>query len=233
MLNKHFFFYKNLNFYKKSLNSYKLFYNFQKMSVEAWKLKETEKKKETLDEKKLLAKEELRQREFQKTKEQITLWEQTNKSLDELRELLEKWLLRQETIDSVMSWNNISPDEIEEIFTKIDEIENVNDIDKYLPREFRITKDEYFKALEDKLFRAQILTKINTALTIISHQITWDTPMWLNLFSWFLILLDKNLVIIQENNIDVKNSLEWLDKNSNLTLWQKIKKFFTNLFLNK
>lgn len=203
------------------------------MSVEAGKLKSEEKKKETLDEKKLLAKEKLKQKEFQKTKEQIILSEQTNKSLDELKDLCEKWLLSQKTIDAVFSWKIISQDELKEIFTKIDEIEQVEKIEKYLPKEFRITKDEYFKALENKIFRTQVLVKINTALTIISHQITWDTPIWINLFSWFLTLLDKNLVIIQENNIDVKNSLENLEKKPKLSLWEKLKKFFCDLFLNK
>jgi archaellum biogenesis protein FlaJ (TadC family) len=44
-------------------------------------------------------------------------------------------------------------------------------IDEYLPKEYRITKEEYKKALSDNIFRTQILTKIDVALTIIYNQI--------------------------------------------------------------
>jgi hypothetical protein len=61
--------------------------------------------------------------------------------------------------------------DIEVIFQKIDEIENMEKIDEYLPKEYRITKEEYKKALIDGIFRTQMLTKIDVALTIIYNQI--------------------------------------------------------------
>jgi len=101
--------------------------------------------------------------------------------------------------------------EIEEIFTKIDEIEEIKDIDKYLPKENRISKEEYTKAIYDDIFRIQTLIKIKTALAILSTQINPENWFWINIFKWFLLVLDKNLIKIQENHIDIKNSLESID----------------------
>jgi inorganic pyrophosphatase len=60
---------------------------------------------------------------------------------------------------------------VEIIFQKIDEIENIENIDEYLPKEYRITKEEYKNALSNDIFRVQIITKINVALSIIYNQI--------------------------------------------------------------
>ena len=202
------------------------------MSIEAWKIKEQEKEKKSFNEKDR-QKEELRQREYQKIKEKINITAKTDKDLEELKELFSKWLISKETLDSIIKWKNIAKDEIDEIFNKIDEIEVLKEIDKYLPKELRITKDEYLKAIKDPIFKTQVLVKINTALTIISNQITWDSPLWLNLFSWYLMLLDKNLFLVQENTIDIKESLDNLEEKKKVTLLGKIIKFFSDLFLNK
>jgi hypothetical protein len=45
-----------------------------------------------------------------------------------------------------------------------------------------------------------------------------------------MIALDKNLVNIQENYIDVKNTLESLDKKENKSFWEKIVEFIKSLF---
>jgi hypothetical protein len=42
--------------------------------------------------------------------------------------------------------------------------------------------------------------------------------------------LDKNLINIQESYIDVKDSLEKIDKKDNKSFWEKIIEFFKNLF---
>jgi hypothetical protein len=48
-----------------------------------------------------------------------------------------------------------------------------------------------------------------------------------------MAVLDKNLIIIQENNIDIKNSLEKIEEVKNpkktLSLWEKITEFFKDL----
>jgi hypothetical protein len=60
--------------------------------------------------------------------------------------------------------------------------------------------------------------------------------MWLNLFSGFLTVLDKNLIIVQENTIDIKENLKEVDekkfwkKEDKRTVWQKIVDFIKEIF---
>jgi hypothetical protein len=56
-------------------------------------------------------------------------------------------------------------------------MEDVKDIDKYLPKELRVTRGDYIKALHDDIFRVQMLTKLSSALTLISQQINPDSAM--------------------------------------------------------
>ena len=48
-----------------------------------------------------------------------------------------------------------------------------------------------------------------------------------------MIILDKNLIKLQENHIDIKNNIKKIDniknREKNLTWWEKIIKFFKSL----
>jgi len=198
------------------------------MSLEAWKIKESENKKKELSEKEL--KQWLKkQADFRKTKEKIAVEIKAEDDIFHLKELIERWVINHETAKKLVDWEHIDDTTVEEIFKKIDELEDIKDIDKYLPKDLRISHDEYSKALYDDIFRIKTITKLNSALTLLSKQINPDTSMWLNLFSGFLTVLDKNLIKIQENTIDVKNSLTKIDKNR---FWKKDKLNLWNKFLN-
>lgn len=160
--------------------------------------------------------------EHKKMKEKISTQIETDNELSNLKNLVEKWFISSDLAETLLEWKNITSNEIEEIFQKIDEIEHTQDVDKYLPESLRVTKEEYKKAIIDQIQRLQTLTKISTALTLLSKQITdasWNT---LDIISWLFILLDKNLQMIQENTIDIKNSLQKIEENKN----PKTKKWF-------
>ena len=57
--------------------------------------------------------------------------------------------------------------------------------------------------------------------------------MGLNIFSGYMAMLDKKLIAIQENHIDMKDHLEEIEQGKNpskqLSLWKKIVKFFKEL----
>lgn len=205
------------------------------MWVEAWKLKEEEikNKKITEKEKKINNEKKL---EFKKNKEKIIYSEKSEKELFELKNLLDINDIDPKTkilIEKVSGSDIIWEEEIKEIFEKIDEIENSEKIFTYLPKEFRITKDEYKKSLTNKIIRIKTITKLNTALAILSDHINPDSSLWMNLFSGFMLLLDKNLIIIQESNIDIKDSLEkieeWQKNKKQKTFWEIIKDLFNKL----
>lgn len=139
-----------------------------------------------------------------------------------------------EHISKALSWDELSHDDIEDILEKIDEIENTEDVDKYLPVEFRVTKQQYHDALVNDIVRTQTITKIDTALGLLAQQADgWNGNMGLNIFSGYMAMLDKKLISIQENHIDMKDHLEEVEQEKNpkqkLSLWEKIKKFFREL----
>jgi hypothetical protein len=88
--------------------------------------------------------------------------------------------------------------------------------------------------MTDDIFRVQTITKLNTALTVIWQQIVPDSSAWVNLFSWFLSVLDKNLVLLQENTIDVKDNLNEIHEKKfpkpKLSLWSSFLNFIKELF---
>ena len=205
------------------------------MWVEAWFLKESDKKKKEISEEQKLHLEkwvnnikELKNKEKKESEEENENLETTT---DDILWLVEKWIISEETAKQITEWSEIDEESIKEIFEKIEEMEDLKDIDQYIPDDLRITKEDYSKALIDDVFRVQILIKLDTALTLITNQINPDSAMGLNLFSGFLTVLDKNLILVQENTIDVKDSLKEVDENKfwkkidNRNLWKKIVDF--------
>lgn len=148
--------------------------------------------------------------------------------------MLNKWVVSHETAKKIIEWIQISREEIKDIFEKISQIKEIKDIDKYIPKEYRISQEQYFKALNDDIFRTQIITKLDFSLALLSRQFTNETSSWLNLFSWFIWVLDRNLITIQENTIDIKSWLKRIKEGENKTiklpLWKRIINFIIELF---
>ncbi len=203
------------------------------MGFEAWAYNEQEKKKKKIDEKE---KSEFQQKqvEHKKMKEYIETETETEENLHKLHDLVEEGVLTKEQAEHIADGEELTQDDVREIFDKIDEMEELKDVDKYLPAKLRITKDDYYRAMTDDIFRVQTLIKLDTALTIIWQQIVPDSSAWVNLFSWLLTMLDKNLVLLQENTIDVKQNLNEIhDKKfpkPKLSLWSTFINFIRELF---
>lgn len=202
------------------------------MAIEAGKYSDKEKK-----DKKSVEQEEKqevkKQNEFQKTKEKINIEIHAEEDLLDLKELVLQGVISTESAKNMVDGNALEDDIIQEIFNKIDEIEDISDIDKYLPVDLRISKQDYASALEDPIFRVQTITKLESALVILAKQISPDTISGMNLFSWFLSVLDKNLVTIQENTIDVKENLKALDEEKIIdqrNWWEKLVALFKEIF---
>ena len=191
------------------------------------------KKKKELEEKEV-AEFQQKQVEHQKMKEYIETETQTEENLHKLHDLVDEWVLTKQQAEHIADWEELTQDDVQEIFEKIDQMEDLKDVDKYLPAELRITKEDYSKAMTDDIFRVQTITKLNTALTVIWQQIVPDSSAWVNLFSWFLSVLDKNLVLLQENTIDVKDNLNEIHEKKfpkpKLSLWSSFLNFIKELF---
>jgi len=164
---------------------------------------------------------------MEKKKEFIRTEETISDDLGKLRELLEKHVIDDELVEKVIAHWELEHDEIEEIFEKIDEIEALENIDDYLPKEMRVTKEEYAAATHDDDTLVIVLQKIDTSLWVLAQHSAPQTWWSINIFSGFLTMLDKNLVTIQEHHIDMQDSLQTDTSKKTESLWETIKKSFS------
>lgn len=175
-----------------------------------------------------------KQQEFLKTKEKIAVEFEAEQDLNTLKNMLSKWEIDENLIKKVEKSEELDSHEIDEIFEKIEEIENIEEINSYIPEKLRITKSDYLEARKNDIFREEALTRIDLSLWILSERIEPKSLAWANIFSWFLSILDKNLVTIQEHHIDIKENLKNLRKETvkerNFTFWEKVIAFFKKYF---
>lgn len=195
-------------------------------STEKPYLSEEERKKSQAKDEAELKKEQEAILRQQKQKETIRAEEWISDDLQKLRDLLEEHIVDDALVEKVINHSELEHDEIEEIFEKIDELEAIENIDDYLPKDMRITKQEYAGATHDDAMLVQVEAKIQKALGHIASHANISQWWSINLFSGFLTMLDSNLVTIQEHNIDMQDSLRPDTKNTKW-LWQTIKDWFT------
>ena len=184
------------------------------MSIEAGALAEQEKKKKESEK----AKKEAQKKVVESAKKQQEVREhaKTDAALSHLKDLIEHHDIELDaktlkSVEKAVSGQELDTEDIQEILEKIDEIENTEDVEQYLPDDMRITKEEYKQALVDDVFRVQVVTKIDSALTLIAQNINPNANLSLNIFSGYLAVLDKKLISLQENHIDIKDNLKEVD----------------------
>lgn len=166
--------------------------------------KKLREKKKKVEEKNL---EETNQIIEKKRKKKI----ETEEHLSKLKEAIQDGKIDVSAVEFAKDiWQDgiIDSEEISEILTKIDQINDNPKITRYLPEELRITKEEYLQALKDEEKKHILLLKVDDALWHLALQVWNGWRLGLNIFASLSLLLDKNLVLIQENHIDIKRNLE-------------------------
>ena len=181
------------------------------MSIESFKQDDILKKNEKLTEKE--EKEKIANNlEFQKEKEKLLRMIEKDRKLAMLKSIVERWLLRPELIHKAIAWDMLELSEVSEVLKKIEDIGKTEKIDMILPKDKRISKEEYLEALNDDVKRTILIEKINQILDhlyMLSHPFSGNVY---DLFSWLLHILNHNLNKVQEYHIDVKISLLNLKK---------------------
>lgn len=176
----------------------------RKVSVETSAEAEKKLKEEREAERKAEIAEALR---YRRNKEKLLSRLEKDKGLAFLKSMVERDLIAVSTAEAIVSGDDLDSAVIEEIFQKIDDIEATHEIDRILPAELRITKDEYLTAMKDPDARKDALVKIDAALSYIYASVNPNPLSLLNFFGGFMAALDRNLVRVQENTIDIKRSL--------------------------
>lgn len=196
-----------------------------------WNIEKTKNLKEKSDKNDFESRQ--KQVEFCQLKEKISNQNNRESELFDLKNALSKGLIDADLVVKLDSNDLLDSSNLDEIFDKIDEIDSIDNIDNYLPKYLRITKEEYNLAVNDSIQRLKTLTKLNTSLILLSDQISGDAFSNVSIFSWYLFLLDKNLTILQENTIDIRDNLQEIEDKKNpkkkLSLWQQIINFIKNL----
>lgn len=195
-------------------------------STEKAYLSEEERKKAKINDEAELKKEQEAILKLEKKKEVIREEEAISDDLQRLRDLLEEHIIDDSLVNKVIEDAELDHEEIEKIFDQIDAIEKIDNIDDYLPRDMRVTKEEYAAATHDDTQLTIVEAKIHTALTRLATAVTPQNAWSMNLFSGFLTMLDKNLITIQEHHIDMRDWLikPWSQKSQ--SIWQTIKESF-------
>ena len=188
-------------------------------------LSEEERKRAQSKDEAELKKEQERILKQQKQKEVLREEEAISDDLSRLKDLLEKHVINDDLVKKVIDHWELDHEEVEEIFEKIDEIEAMENIDDYLPKDMRVTKEEYAAATHDDDALVIVEAKIHAALWALAQNANPNVGWSINIFSGFMTMLDKNLVTIQEHHIDMQDALSPNKKTK--SLWHSIKDWFT------
>lgn len=190
-------------------------------------LSEEERKKAQIKDEAELKKEQEAILKLEKKKEVVREEEAISDDLQRLRDLLEEHIVDDSLVNKVIEHAELDHEEIEKIFDQIDAIEKIDNIGDYLPKDMRVTKEEYAAATHNDETLTVVETKIHTALTRLAANTSPQNGWSINIFSGFLTMLDKNLITIQEHHIDMRDGLskKWNQKSQ--SIWEIIKDSFS------
>ena len=159
-----------------------------------------QKEKEILEEKDIL--------EFQKTRKKIIEKIKVKEEIDKLKDLINTWVLTRQSAESILTWEILNSWELREILKKIDELSKIDSNRKILPKDFKITREEYLEAITNFDKKVILLWKIDEVLDFI-YKNMWGWWLTFNLFSFlsYNLILSKDTQKIQWNLIDIKNDI--------------------------
>lgn len=167
------------------------------------------------EEKKKTKQKQLDQEHYEKT----TIESQIKIEIQELKHLVEVWVIDKNLFSEIIEDKHISHKEfnevlstvdIEKLFEKLDEIEKTKDIDELIPKEHRVKKEEYLNAFKDEKIKENVLKKFNNSLDRIHNSLTGGQTFHGNPFSTYTYMLSQKLIVTQENIIDLKEPLTLL-----------------------
>lgn len=159
-----------------------------------------------------------KQLEFSHEKQLLLKRIEKNKQLSYLKSLVERGLITLPTAQHIIEGDNLDATEIKDIFEKIDELEEMHDIEEILPKRLRLTKEEYLSALEDPILRDKAVQKLDASLDYLRLS---SKPAFAGILSFFSSLMhsfsagNSRVVQIQGDIIDIKRSIEASEKLAN------------------
>jgi DNA-binding phage protein len=104
--------------------------------------------------------------------------------------------------------------ELQDILTKIEDMEKEMDIDDLLPKALRVKKEDFVAACGNAAKKAEVLKKIDEGIDYVMFQLgptfkTGGNPFArrVRALSNMLFMANKKVIRVQEHMIDLKNYL--------------------------
>lgn len=144
---------------------------------------------------------------FEKNKEALISELETKKELAFLKVLIEKGLISPDLARQIISKEHIDAEIVEEVFEKIDELYEISE--DTLPKNLRISKEDYSKALINSDDKQRVIGVLDEAIRVTSDELAWAGSS--NLFFSFLTFMHKDLIKAHDHSMDIKDSLEEID----------------------
>jgi len=144
---------------------------------------------------------------FSKEKKELLIWLEKEKSLTCLKSALERGFIQPETVRQMMDRSLFDAQEVSEVLSKIEELENIADIDSVLPKSLRLSSQNYLLALEDATARTQALQLLDDALSYLHTQIFPQGAFGVSSFEQVIFSMQDTLTKAHDTTIDIKNSL--------------------------
>jgi hypothetical protein len=174
------------------------------MASEIFASRDKEIKKKTEEERK----ESIRQTmNFARDKKELAEKMDAKRKFHLLRSMVERHLLSPSDFSNQTILETDQEDVVKEILRKIEEIEEITQVDEVLPKELRITAEEYVMSQDSEESRTRALEKVDAAL---KHLYIHFSPEWSLSFMFFqtiLLSLQKKAKIVQEHTVDIRNEL--------------------------
>lgn len=181
-------------------------------AFEIWNIDGDEKRKNR-EKKENDENEQVKQIEFQKMKEKIYLTHHSQEELEELYDLVKKWVLSEKDIRQKVSIEDTEKKELEVRLQELSEsYDEVKEKYKYLPSEFIVTRSDILGAIYNEEQRKKVCSKIKNWLYYLGQNISPSSSfsLW-SFFFWGFFGTNRNLAVLQEFYIDTSSILKEID----------------------
>ena len=153
-------------------------------------------------------------------------------SLSELQDLVKEGVISfedKQTLEKISQDQKIDEKEMDDIvdnveikwlLEQIEEIEKSLEDNDLIPKELKISKQDFLSAVKDPVKRQEVLQKIDDSIDIVVSNIGWPTfktggnpfARRVRNLTNLLFLTNKKTIDIQEHMIDLKNYLRYKTK---------------------
>lgn len=142
---------------------------------------------------------------FEKGKAEAAAERENLRQLQMLKSGVERGLVKPEAAASAAREMADLPG-VAETLEAIELVENLPNVDSFLPRDLRLTREEFLSAVRSPDARADALAKVDAALSHLQDQ-QWGGPFSLRAILGIFTAMGRSLTAAQEAQVDVKRDL--------------------------